>query len=171
MRKVLHLLFVMTALASMQCRSGNGVEPAPVGYHAPSVPARHPERVSIQQGVWGDVWFLEGNFMPTQPSGTTTAVRREMRIYELTSLADVELVQPPYTDFFSRVHTRLVARTWSDADGFFQLRLSPGTYSLFAVENGSLYANSFGDHGISPVEVKGGAVTPVLFRIDYRARY
>ena len=170
MRKVLHFLFVVTALASIQCRADNGVEPAAVGYRSPAEPPRHPERVSIQQGVWGDVWFLAGNFMPTKPTGTTTPVRREMRVYELASMADAD--QVPYSAFFRSVRTRLVASTWSDADGFFQLSLPRGTYSLFAVENGLLYANGFDGQGhIDPVEVKVEAVTPVLFQIDYRALY
>ncbi len=49
-------------------------------------PDHHPELVTIEQGLWGDVWFWEGDFMPPCPSGSVCAVSREMRIHELAGL-------------------------------------------------------------------------------------
>lgn len=116
--------------------------------------------------------------MPTCPSGSVTAVGREMRIHELTNLADVVEAdgRPMHPDlsgpFYAQVNTPLVATVWSDANGFFQAALAPGQYSIFAVEGNLLYANGFDGAGnIFPVEVKSGEVTGVTFSITYRAAY
>jgi hypothetical protein len=130
------------------------------------LPERNSDRVSILQGIWGDVWFWEGNFMPPCGGGSITAVGREMRVYELTSITDVSGVGP----FFGDIRTALLATVWSDADGFFQVQLPPGRYSLFAIENSVLYApQGDGDGHIWPVDVVPGAVTEIRFDITYRA--
>jgi hypothetical protein len=133
-------------------------------------PNRNGDRVSIPQGVWGDVWFWEGNFMPVCPTGSVAGVGREMRIHELTSRNDVEMegVGP----FYSEIRTPLVSTVWSDADGFFQVSLPAGRYSVFSVEDTLFYANRFDGNGhIFPVQVVGDSVTGVRFDITYRAAY
>ncbi len=108
--------------------------------------------------------------MPICISGTVTAVGREMRIHKLTSLQDVTPVGSG--PFYQDVNTPLVATTWSDAKGFFQVALPTGQYSLFAVEDSLLYANGFDGVGnICPVQVDSGMVTGVVFSINYRALY
>jgi len=118
--------------------------------------------------MWGDVWFWEGDFMPPCAKGTVSAVRREVRIHQLSSLSDVLGSGP----FYRQVNTPLVATTWSDEDGFFQAAVPAGIYSVFVVEDSLLYANSFDGHmNIFPVKVDSDLVTPVLFNISYRATY
>jgi hypothetical protein len=129
-------------------------------------PQRNQQKVTIDQGIWGDVWFWEGDFMPPCPTGTVTAVEREMRVHALTSLADV--VWEPASSFISEIHTELVATVFSDDDGFFEVVLPAGTYSLFAVEDTLFYANGFDGQGnIFPVEVAEGQASGVLFPIDH----
>ena len=131
-------------------------------------PERHPELVTIDQGLWGDVWFWQGEFMPMCPSGVVFAVSREMQIYEVAGSDDVDMFQ--YGGFYSAVHTPLVAVVQSGENGFFEVALEPGRYSLFAVEDSLLYANGADGYGnICPVTVDTGQVVGVTFDITYES--
>ena len=130
------------------------------------LPPRNGDKVTIAQGIWGDVWFWEGDFMPPCPTGTVTAAARELRIHELTRIDEVE--PAGYATFYTAVHTELAATAWSDTTGFFEVELEPGWYSLFAVEETFCYASWFGGSGlIWPVEVIEGEVSEALFHINY----
>lgn len=147
-----------------------GCRDSPTGPCGPALPARNAARVTIQQGIWGDVWFWEGDFMPVCPSGTVTAVQREVRVYELTTTAMCDSVYGG--GFFQGPHSRLLAVGHSDARGFFQIPLDPGRYTLCVVEGDRLYANGLGGaNEIYPVEVHAGSVTGIRFDITYRAVY
>ena len=165
MPKFLALIMAFVPMCVVQGGCGDATSPCE---DTPELPPRNAARVSVTQGLWGDVWFWEGDFMPTCPSGSVVAVGREMRIHELASLSDV--VRDGFGAFYSQVNTSLVATVWSDADGFFQAALPPGQYSVFSVEDSLLYANGFDGVGhIFPVEVKDGEVTGVTFNITYLA--
>jgi hypothetical protein len=124
--------------------------------------------VTIQQGLWGYVWFWEGNFMPGCPTGKVSAVSRELRIHELTSWDQVD--HTSRVTFYSSIHTPLVGFVRSDQAGFFEIELPPGTYSVFALEDTLYYANGFDGFGnIYPVPVKEGEVTEIRFDIDYKS--
>lgn len=97
-------------------------------------------KVSIEEGIWGDIWFWKGNFMPIQPSGIICGVKRTVYIYELTTMADVDQID--YSPLFSQIHTDLITTVESDAEGFFQVSLEPGTYSLFIKEGDNFYATA-----------------------------
>jgi len=130
------------------------------------LPSHNDDKVTIQQGIWGDVWFWEGDFMPVCPSGTVMAVSREMRIHELTSVEDVEPTGA--RTFYRVINTELVATATSDSLGFFEVALAPGIYSIFAVEDSMFYVNRFDGQGnIFPVTVNEGQVTGITFDIDY----
>jgi len=104
--------------------------------------------------------------MPVCPTGTVKPVVREVLFYELTGLDSV--VQVGYGPFYSRVHSKLVGSTFSNAHGFFELRLPPGTYSVFVREDSLLYSNLFdGDGHIFPVMVRKSDVTGIRFDITY----
>ncbi len=135
-------------------------------------PERNDDKVTIDQGIWGDVWYMEGNFMPVCPSGTVTAVAREIRIHVLTHMDDVTEGPIAYAPFYSEINTDLVATVWSGSDGFFEVELPPGEYSLFVVEDTLFYANRFDGLGhINPVEVLENEVAEILFEINYEASY
>jgi hypothetical protein len=127
--------------------------------------------VTIDQGISGEVWFWEGDFMPPGPfSGTVTPVSREMRIHELAGVDDVE--PPGYDCFYTAVHTPLAAVVQSDSNGFFEAALEPGEYSIFSVEDTLLYANLFAGGGdIFAVTVEPDEVTSIRFDITYLATY
>ncbi len=119
---------ILLLATTIQCSS----EYSPRDCPGPALPPGNEDKVTITQGIWGDVWFYEGNFMPGScPSwGTIRAVRREVRLYEQTFPEMAE--QACY--FWKNPTTRLVARTWSDSTGFYQMAVPPGAYSLFVVE-------------------------------------
>lgn len=134
---------------------------------SPLQPERNADQVSIDQGVWGDVWFWQGDFMPGTPTGTVTPVAREIVIHELTAQADVTMDRDD-PRFIAEIGTREVARATSGADGFFQVALPPGRYSVFAVEGDGYYANLWdGEGNILPVTVVSEQVADVLVNIDY----
>ncbi|MDZ7765838.1 MAG: hypothetical protein U5K00_15710 [Melioribacteraceae bacterium] len=39
--------------------------------------------MTISEGVWGNVWFWEGDFMPGSPDGTITPVIRGFTFIKL----------------------------------------------------------------------------------------
>jgi hypothetical protein len=143
------------------------------GCHQPAGQHRYGEyppdtrsQATIQQGVWGNVWFWEGDFMPPV-WGTITPVSRTVYAYELTSYDQVK--QVPYSSFFWSINSQLVAVTTSNSTGFFQMELPPGRYSFFVREGSQFYAN--GDDGkyIMPAAVETGLLTKVQIDITYNA--
>ena len=164
--RTLLAIVVAGALALAGCTCNVFAPDQPPGCPGNERPPRNGDKVTITQGVWGDVWFWEGDFMPPCPMGTVTAVARELRIHELTGIDEVE--PAGYSTFYTAVHTELVATGWSDTTGFFEVELEPGWYSLFAVEDTFYYASLFGGGGLVwPVEVAEGEVSEVLFDINY----
>jgi len=131
-------------------------------------PPRNSHKVTIKQGVWGDVWFWSGDFMPVG-RGVICQVKRKVYVYELTTFSDVEQID--YTSFFSAINTKLVTIVESDNEGFFQIELETGNYSLFVKEDGKFYSNLFGSNGIFPVNVDLDQVSEVRFDITYKATF
>jgi hypothetical protein len=138
------------------------------------------DRVRIDQGVWGEVMFWEGDFMPMhypdEASGDVSPVARRIFIHEATRSDQVQWI---YVDiepccgarFISGISTDLLAVTHSDNRGFFQIELPPGRYSMFVEERGYLYANRFDGEYIFPFEVREKEVTGIEFDITYMAYY
>jgi hypothetical protein len=147
------LLLVLMSLAVLSGCSGG----AP-GRLAPTPPSTQGQ-VAITEGVWGNVWLWEGDSMPgTSGNGITiTPVVREVLIYEPTNMSSC-VPGPP--GFIREITTKLVATTTSNATGFFQVSLPPGTYSVF-VKEGSLYVwtGPDGNGILHPVTVVPGSVT------------
>ena len=141
------------------------------GLFAPKCEIQYPPRngrsVTITEGVWGDVWFWQGDFMPVCPTGTIRPAEREVLFYELTGLDSVAIADPA-GPFYTQVRSRLIGSTRSNARGFFEIRLPPGTYSVFVREDSLLYSNRFDGRGhIFPVVVKRVGVAEIRFDITY----
>ncbi|WP_144886980.1 hypothetical protein [Lacibacter cauensis] len=97
-------------------------------------------------------------------------MKRKVQIYNYSLITDA-VRSMNSTVFFERLNTKLIAETESDANGFFQVTLQPGTYTMVVVEDGKLYANSGdGQGGINPFTVVTG-IRNVDMRIDYKAVY
>jgi len=129
-------------------------------------------KVSITQGVWGNVWFWEGDFMPIidPVHAKITPVIREIYIYEPT---DDSMVEPSDGGtFFTSINSTLIATIRSDSDGFFQVSLAPGKYSFFVKEDTLFYANRWdGDGHILSAIVMENSVTKNKIDITYKAVY
>lgn len=130
------------------------------------------DKVTIAQGIWGNVWLWQGNHMPSTDkdysSGTITPVKRDILIYERTAPEDAEEAQD--SDFYSQIHTALVSRTASDVDGFYEVALPPGDYSLLIREDDRYYAPVYGENGhLNPVTVAPDSVTRHQVDITYQA--
>jgi hypothetical protein len=138
----------------------------------PGLPGNDSDQVTIPQGIWGNVWFWEGDFMPGPPgghSGKVTPVEREIFIYEATRFDSVVSANG---GFYSKILTHLKARTKSNAKGFYQIALPPGKYSVFVVEDSKFYANGTDGAGhILPGTVSENSVTQVQVDITYKATY
>lgn len=131
-------------------------------------PPSNSDKVTIKQGVWGDVWFWSGNFMPVA-GGEICQVKREVYVYELTTRSEAEQID--YTSFYKGISTKLVTVVASDSDGFFQIELETGNYSLFIKEDGKFYSNVFNEIGIFPVTIETDNVSEVRFDITYKATF
>lgn len=160
MKKLFSLFLILVTLSCSK-----DTEPESNCY-AETDPPRNSHKVTIKQGVWGDVWFWSGNFMP-EGRGEICQVKRKVYVYELTTLNEVE--QIVYTPFYSAINTKLVTIVESDNEGFFQIELEPGKYSLFVKEDGKFYSNLFNSDGIFPVNIKSDNVIEVRFDITYKA--
>ena len=164
------LFFVLTALMIAGCDNNDidGLASCKFAELGESSAA-----VTISQGVYGLVSFTEGNCMPgigMNNSCRTCPVKRTVRFYETTNESDAVRTAPAGS-FYNSFKTRLVAETESDLNGFYQLALPPGNYTMVVVEDGKLYASYFdGSGAINPVSVSSGKKR-VDFSITYKAVY
>jgi hypothetical protein len=116
-------------------------------------------QVTIVQGVWGTVRLWEGDFMPPFPTGTITPVQREICVYEATRYDSVEQIVGS-GGFYKSIFTKRVARTKSNAKGFYEVALPPGRYSVFVLEDTLFYSNEGDGAGyLTPVTVLAGKTT------------
>jgi hypothetical protein len=132
------------------------------------------DKVTISQGVWGNIWFWEGNHMPSTDKNYSTGeifpVERDAFIYEVTSIDDVVTIQN--TSFYSKINTKLITTTTSDTDGFYEVALQPGSYSIFIKENDLFYANSYNDDGkLNLVTIEEDTVKKYQIDITYQASF
>ncbi len=135
-------------------------------------PPDNSHKVSIEQGVWGNVWFWEGDFMSSTDdysNGRITAVEREIYVYEATSDS---MVVPQYGTFHTEINSNLIAVIHSDENDFFQITLQPGKYSFFVKEGSKFYANSSDGEGhVLSAKVEDKKVTKRQIDITYKATY
>ena len=91
----------------------------------PGRPKDTADQITITQGLWGDVWFWEGDFMPSasgDQSGKVTPVERDVWIFDATRN---DSVVGAGGAFYRQILTTLRAKTRSNRTGFFQVALPP----------------------------------------------
>jgi hypothetical protein len=77
----------------------------------------------------------------------------------------------PYKVFFDSFNTQLVTQVDTDENGFFQVNIPAGHYSIVIVENGKLYANvRDGQGGLSPFPLTDGVKNLNLY-MTYKATF
>jgi len=132
------------------------------------------KKVSITDGVWGTLVQKEGNWMPIAvPDGEDFPsrddqkifpVQRNIAIYEYTTMDEMN----GYPPLYDTIHTKLITTTTCDKEGFFEVELKSGKYSVFVKEKGKLYANGVdGQGGISPVTIESSKVSEMNLTLDY----
>lgn len=151
MKNVLISFFLSFVLLSCHKETDNAGQGA---CNMKKVYADNAKKVTITSGVWGTVSNMEGDFMPMVPPcnscGHHCPVQRTVKIYEYTLFSE-GVTSEPFSGFYDSLKTSLIAQVDTDADGFFQINIPPGHYSMMVVENGKLYANLMDeDGGINP---------------------
>ena len=125
------------------------------------------KKVTITEGIWGTLIQMEGNLMPQynpKKSTKTFPIQREILFYEYTTK---EGVNRKY-DYIYEVYTKLIATTTSDKEGFFELKLVSGKYSVFVKEKNYLYpVRRDEDGGISTITIPSSKVRDAFFVLDY----
>ena len=135
------------------------------------------EKITITQGIAGQVMFWRGDFMPMMgdeaaSAGRMTLVSREMYIYPGLKQDEVQAKADVGMPFYSKIKQKPIKTIQSDENGFFQAALPPGIYSILVREGKDFYANGIGANGmIYPIEVKANEVTIFQFDITYQATY
>jgi hypothetical protein len=154
-------LAVSATLAAALCLA---CDESPVGCEAYQRPEDQAGRVTVQEGVWGQVWLWEGDFQPTIapecPDGRVSAASRVVHVFKSTPNTMTVNAHPLGSPLYKEVMTELVDSVRSDARGFFQLSLSPGEYSFFVRIDSLFYANEIREPGriIQPATVPRGGV-------------
>ncbi len=117
---------------------------------------------TITRGVYGQVLERYGDWQPLyDPNDNSRGYRplvREVYVYEYTKIQDFEGIY--YCNYpADKMPKPLVTTTTSEEDGFYQIPLEPGTYSLFVLEEGCMYANGGDSYGgIQPVTIVADTV-------------
>ena len=71
--------------------------------------------------------------------------------------------------FFDSFNSPLIAQVNADENGFFQINIPSGHYSIAVIENGKLYANSLdGQGGLNPFTFTSG-IQNVNIVMTYKA--
>ncbi|MDA3861452.1 MAG: hypothetical protein PF445_09520 [Melioribacteraceae bacterium] len=157
----LTILILSTFLFTFGCSDG------------PVAPPNNEEKVTITQGAWGTVRFLEGDFMPyydTETGGTISPVVRDIYIHEATT-GDM-VVREGYGGFYKTINSQLIAVVQSNENGFFQIQLDPGKYSFFILEDSLFYGSrSDGEGFIMAEDVLKDSTVQVSLDITYMAVY
>lgn len=128
------------------------------------------EKRQLKQGLAGYLLELKGNQMPApgRPASKGRPVIREVYIYRPSKAANAK----GNGTLFSEIDTKLIAKTASDSNGYYQVKLAPGKYSVFIKEANQYYANETdGDGYISLVEIKAGELTKKDFKLTVNAVY
>lgn len=128
------------------------------------------------QGIKGQIFWVEGNQMPQAAGETTTSVspaakkpvKRTVQIHQLTHINEASL-----GDYlFGNIETPLVASVETNNEGEFSVKLPPGKYSIFTVEENGYFASIFDlDSYIHPVNVEENEWSQVEIIINYKASF
>lgn len=125
-------------------------------------------KVTISQGVAGTLVRYEGNCMPGVLDGSCLSfpVQNTVCIFAPTTAAQVSGGEPyKPTD----ISTSLLAQTDPDADGFFQLALDTGIYSLIIREDGHYYVPYTGAQYLGEIHIYPDSVAYTMVSLNYAA--
>ncbi|MCD4740406.1 DUF333 domain-containing protein [archaeon] len=114
----------------------------------------------------GTVTLIQGNCMPgpeLDPSCTTNPISTTIYIREPATTEDLE---NNTSDYF----ITLIKQVESDENGYYEVELPSGTYSVFVDDNNEEYCNSFGGQGEAcQITVEEETTTEYNIKIDHAA--
>lgn len=127
------------------------------------------------QGITGQVTWVEGNQMPVMTASgkpdlksSPKPIRRKVRVYPLVKISDLKMEE----GLFTAIAGSPLMEVETNENGRYSLSLSPGRYSVFIVEAGGLFANTFdGEGNVQPVTVKAGEWTLLDVVVNYSASF
>lgn len=162
------------AVVVAACVSMLGCASATSGRDCPPfhLPADQLGRVTIAQGIAGNVWEWVGDFSSRSGCGTVTAVARTILVYPLTPAA--ALPGLPGDAYWSNTFPGSpIDSVRSDSAGFMQITLLPGSYSLVMRDGARYYVRipTLSYDAIGRVDVTVGAVSRIAVTINDRASF
>ena len=127
---------------------------------------------TIREGIYGFVIERYGDWMPTygyNPNRGERPVQREVYVYEKTNNADLLAIKVYGPKVDPKVMpTACVARSASSRNGFYEIPLPAGEYSVFILEDGGLVQSySDGQGWLSPVTVEKGERRELPLVLDH----
>lgn len=134
-----------------------------------------PTSPTITQGIYGTVVERWGDWQP-HPGSTVSAgetpISNDIYVYEYTTLSDLNSLSYDENGILrfpiDSMPYPLVATTASDSNGFYQIQLPAGHYSVLLLENGMLYFCGFDSNvGLMPVTVDSGQVVRFNLVLDH----
>lgn len=155
----------LTLLTIQSCSTPNNENDNTLIIYPPSTK----NQVTITQGVWGDVWFWEGDFTPGSIKGNIIPVQREIYIFEATPRDSA--VKAGHGPFYREIKANLIEIVTSNQTGFFEAALDTGIYSFFVKEGSLFYASSDDGVYIQPARVFQDSMTHVQIDITYKATF
>jgi hypothetical protein len=165
--KTIGMFLIALAFMAISCKDEENVIDKDRWPDLQALYAHNEAKITITQGIAGTLIMKEGNCMPIIGENSTCKsypVKRRISVYAYTTTGNVTGTLPAY----DAVNTTLIAEADADAEGFFQVSLAPGKYSVFIREKGKFYARSFdGTDGINPAEVENGNVKIANQAVDY----
>ncbi|PRY13244.1 hypothetical protein CLV24_106159 [Pontibacter ummariensis] len=168
MKKVLTVCLLACALLVLAaCSKEQEATPAPWLNNISKLYEHNQSKIVVTGGIAGTLTLKEGNCMPivNRNSCKEYPVKRGIVLYPYLTLQDVEMKN--YT-FYTPISAKPLLTTETDAEGFYEIEMPAGVYSIFILEDGQLYANGLdGQGGINPVVVEAGSVNKVNLRLDY----
>lgn len=134
------------------------------------------KKLTLAKGVWGTVASSEGDCMPSvspgppvlNTCGYTCPVKRTIKVYAYTLATNATHY---LGDFYTDFNSTLVAETESDENGFYQVNVPDGHYSLAIVEDGKLYANTWDTAGGLTPMIISNDVQKVNLTMTYKMTY
>lgn len=154
MKKIVLIILAMLSLIACENKEKKNDVETPI------------EAPTITQGIYGQVRERYGNWQPFRdPDGTWgfRPIVRDIYVYEYTTIKDFDQLYIGYIYPANKMPKPLVATTTSKEDGFYEIQLEPGKYSVFILDNGSMRANWDDENGgLQPVTIEEGS----LLRFD-----
>ncbi len=109
---------------------------------AADVEAAEEKTPTIQTGIWGVVQLNEGDCMPVVGEEAQRTCLQKNAAREVYILESVKNAQMDVT--YLKAEGKIIRQVTSGRDGFYQVALPDGVYSVFVDDDGKKYCNYFG---------------------------